>query len=161
MKKYFLIASLVFLSFFTTSCIKGEIKTENNSKGKSFPIESKIATINGLPIQINPGKYVAFDDIEKLSETADIIVIAQPLNNLEESKKISKKNSDKEKQKIDVNTSVVTRDEEGKIIGGYYTLTPVKVKKVLKGDLDNKEIGVIQSAALANDGKEEFVIALE
>jgi hypothetical protein len=162
MKTYFLSIALVIISLLGTSCNSTQIESSAVKISKNAKVQPEIAKINGLPAQINPGRSIRFDSAEKLTEIADLVIIAQPSNNLQESGKVSKKNTERSKDKVGLDTSVVIRDEDGKITN-YYTLSSVKVKKVLKGNIDSKMkvIGVLQSGALVSEGQEQYVMATE
>jgi hypothetical protein len=159
MKKYFLSVLFVAFSFLATSC-KNEIGAAPSQKNKSQQPVAIAPSIDGLPAQVNPGNYIAFDSVESLSSISDLIVIAQPLNNLSESKKISKKNSEKLKDKIELNTSLAYTDEDGKIID-YQTITPVKIKKILKGNTQDKVISVSQRGVVIVANSQPFVMTTE
>jgi hypothetical protein len=140
------------------SCDKNASSLNTNNEPQQSA--SKTVSIDGLPAQVNPGNYITFDSVENLSNTADLIIIGQPVNNLSESKRISKKNTGKTNDKVELNTSLVYTDEDGKIVD-YQTVTPVKVKKVLKGNPKDKLIGVSQGGAVVDANSQPFVMASE
>lgn len=87
------------------------------------PVSSRI------PIQRNSANHVLFDRVEELEKIADLIVVGKPAKNFIE------------------NQPVVVRDPEG-FISDYYTLTPIEIKKVLKGSNINKEITILEPAVI-------------
>jgi hypothetical protein len=130
-KKYFLATLLIVFSLLETSCSNSKITSLQIDKNETLQPTPEATKIKGLPTQINPANYIAFDTPEKLSDIADLIVVVQPLNNIEESQKVSLQNSEKPKGKIELNTSVAIKDEEEKIIN-YYMLAPVRIEKTFK-----------------------------
>jgi hypothetical protein len=157
MRNYFFSILFIFSSFLVVSCDKNA--NSLNTKNEPYKSALKPVSIDGLPAQVNPGNYITFDS-DNLSSTADLIIIGQPMSNLSESKKVSKKNIEKTIDKIEFNTSLVYTDEDGKIID-YQIVTPVKVKKVLKGNPQDKVIGVSQRGAVVDANPQPFVITTE
>jgi hypothetical protein len=82
-----------------------------------------------IPIQVIQGNHVTYENATHLKDYADLVVIGKPFKKFEESQTVIKKNE----------------------IGGiedFYTITPFKVKKIIKGNVTEKVIPVIQPAAI-------------
>lgn len=83
--------------------------------------------------------YVEFNDVNSLEEFADLIIIGSPAKPFEE------------------DNPVVTYNKEGRY-EDFYTISDVKVKKVLKGEYSKDTVPVLQSAAITTSlsGKEKI-----
>ncbi len=97
-----------------------------------------------LPIRFQPSlaNYITYEDAEALESQADLVVVGKPFASLEDSQPVS------------------IRDEEGLVVDKQ-TITLVKVQKVFQGKIVEKEIKVIQPAALVQEpNQNHFIICM-
>jgi hypothetical protein len=104
-----------------------------------------------LPVQRSLARYYTYDNVDDLESAADLIIFGKPQASLEDSQPISIPKSEQAKKDPVVNESVVVRDEQDGSMIDTYTITLVKVQKVLKGTFEEKEIRVLQPAAVVQE----------
>lgn len=92
-------------------------------------------------------RYPTYKDPESLEPRADLIIIGKPQANLEDSISTSVPKSERLKKKLILNESIVVTDTDGSMVDRY-TITSVKILKVVKGKVEEKEIKVLQPAVI-------------
>lgn len=78
------------------------------------------------------GNYVLYNNVENLENYADAIIIGSVTSELKDNK------------------VVTTKNVNGRL-DNFYTITPINVKKVIKGDIVNRTINVNQPVAIIKD----------
>jgi hypothetical protein len=111
-------------------------------------LPGKTATL--LPIVTSMASYPTYNNPESLEPRADLIIVGKPQANLEDSSSISVPKSERLKKKLILNESVVVTDTDGSMVDRY-TIVSVKILKVIKGKFEEKEIKVLQPAAVMKE----------
>lgn len=151
--------TIVFISNMLLASCQTQTSVSNqelSEQSKSIPTNSSSVLSRVRPSLAN---YKTYDDTDELESTAELIIVGKPQASLEDSQPTSIPESEKSKKKHTVNESVVVRDEQGFIVDRY-TITPVKVQKVLKGKVEEKEIKVLQPAAVVQESSQPPFISL-
>lgn len=157
-RKFYATPLIIFLASLLIACDSVSPKTTTSQTNISQDSSSQN---NDLPIEKGSANYVTFDSAESLASRADVIIIGQTKSDFQSSQAVSIDKENKGKAKIKVGQSVVVRDEMGQI-SDYYTITPVTIKKVLKGTdtVLEKEISVIQAGAVVEEpGRDKYILA--
>jgi hypothetical protein len=97
--------------------------------------------------------YITYDSPEGLEAASDTIVVGKPQASIEDSKPISIPESQRFTKKAVVNESVVVKNTEGRIIDTY-TITSVKIQKLIKGKFKEQEIKVLQPAVVIKESNQ-------
>jgi hypothetical protein len=159
MIRSFIVFPILVYSLVLSSC--SNINKATLSSQKVSTVED-YKRIGNMPIQFHPGKYIGYDSAEDLSNRADLVIIGSPLSKFEDSQPIRVKDTEQSKQKIEPNQSIVVIDSTYNSIVSEYTVTPVKIKKVIKGSITENIVNVIQAAAVVQEeGKSSYITAAE
>jgi hypothetical protein len=138
------IAVLISAVSFITAC-----SSQNYNLPASKEPNAK-KTTGAFPVQKSSSSYITYDNIESLVDAADLVIIGKTENKFEDSVPVSINKELQTKREVKLNESITVKDEEG-FIRDSYTVTPVKVMKVLKGNTDDKVLKVIQAGALIEE----------
>jgi hypothetical protein len=164
-------ASLFLGGIFLLSQIKNNEVSAKQSQSKPGVEESNSIAINkfkGIPISHNMSVSRSYESVEELEQRAHVILIGKPTMDIAESKPKSKvvpfgKKIDRETTdfaRVPGESYVTTMEDGG--ISSFFSLTTIKVQKVIKGDIKTKTIDVSEPAALvqASDNS-RYIIASE
>ena len=102
-----------------------------------------------LPL-INSGlvDYMPIESMEQLEETADLIMLGEPLSDIEQTQ-IKKYKSDEFEQQSELQGGVSYVIFRSSI--DHFSVIPIKIKTVLKGSVTAKQLDVVQPAALYDE----------
>ncbi len=113
-----------------------------------------------LPIQFNPANHMIYETNEELEKDSDLIIVGKIKTDFEQSQPIVVEQKKAGTEKLRESQSVVVKDKIG--IVDYYTITPVDVKKVVKGSFSEKQVKVIEAGAVVEEaGKTKYIMARE
>jgi hypothetical protein len=151
----------LFVTILTSGILLQSCNTNSPSLGQdsSKKIAPVTPTSTPLPVVNSIATSQAFNSVESLEADAELVVVAKPQAELENSTYSPVKKSESLKKKIVLNESVVIKDDDGSLIDRY-TITSVKILKVLKGKTEEKELKVLQPAALVGEAKPPVIIAV-
>ncbi len=153
---------LLFLSFsiLLESCQTRPSALRQELSEASAIVKTK-PSVNSLRVEALVGNYKTYENAEDLEIASGLIIIGKPQASLEESKPTSIPISQQLTKQPIVNESIVVKDNDGAIIDRY-TISSVKVQKVVKGQFKEKEIRVIQpSAVVKEDNQAPFISTIE
>jgi hypothetical protein len=170
MKSYSLrlVILIVLISFNLIGCDSATKKSVSSSGQASAKLlEKKLVDVNKDKITIGNGNQVAvvqthgnyktFDSEDELFQFVDLVVIGKPTINLDETSYISSSESEAKSKKYPDNVSIEIKNSAG-LGGPAFSIVLFKVQKYLKGNLKEKQIRVLQTAAyLQEPGRPPFV----
>jgi hypothetical protein len=144
-----LICLLFTFSVLLESC---HIRSSASRSDVSIPSATvKTKPSSTMPIQVSSVPcYITYDRPEGLETVADTIVVGKPQASIEDSKPISIPESQRFTKKPIINESVVVKDTEGGNVETY-TITSVKIHKLVKGKFKEQEIKVLQPAVVMKE----------
>jgi hypothetical protein len=93
--------------------------------------------------------YIYFQDIEKLTQTSDLVVVGRPLTELGPDTTLRSMKAQKNYPsfKIPINQSLVITDTYGGATGNW-TLTAFKVEQTLKGELPANKLQILEQGVV-------------
>jgi hypothetical protein len=160
----------LFTSFSLGSCSNkqesGSAQVNNDTQFKGInnqPVDDNLNSeevlINGFPVRYVYSNTILYDNVDDLEKHADLIIIGKTATNFEDIQVRDVEESKQKELNFQPNQSILIKDSAGLPVG-FFTISSVKVNKVLKGSIDLKEINVIQAGAVSSDGTgKEIIIA--
>jgi hypothetical protein len=146
-----LIGVFFIFSFLLQSC---QTQPSGSRAELSIPSATVKTKPSSMPIRATSvPNYITYDSPEGLEKIADTIVVGKPQAAIEDSKPISIPESQRFTTKPIVNESVVIKDTEGGIVDTY-TITSVKIQKLVKGKFKEQEIKVLQPAVVIKESNQ-------
>jgi hypothetical protein len=88
----------------------------------------------------------------------DLVIVGRARTSIEDGQPTAVSESEKSKRNHTVNESVVVKDEQGFIVDRY-TITLVKVHKLVKEKIEDKEIKVLQPATVVKESNQPAFIS--
>jgi ribosomal protein L30E len=161
---------LLLTSFWIYSCSSGQKSNliQANSNDQTVDDTQVVdgnhtseEVLNGLPVRYVFSNAIRFDAVSELEKRASLIIIGKTTTNFEDSQVRNIEESKQNELDFQPNQSIIIKDAAGLPVG-FYSITSVKINKVLKGPTDLKEINVIQAGAVSSDGSgKQIIIANE
>ncbi len=156
-KNLFLTMAIMFSPLTLVSC---QNKVDTSAKAtEPSPLQASSAT---LPVIKTPASYVRYDTVEEIEAKADLVIIGRPMSSLSDSRPISVLLSEQTTRIPAINESISIREENGAIIDRY-SVVPIKVNRVLKGEIEEREIKVLQAPVIvgAYGVESEYISLME
>jgi hypothetical protein len=148
----------LYFWFFLVSCQQKKIDSQVRATETSKV--SQVSTSKmPLRMQHSLANYKTYSDSTELESSAELIIIGRPQASLEDSRSTSIPETEKAKKNVVLGESVVVKDSQGSILDRY-TITPVKVQKVIKGNWQDKEIKILQPAAVVQEPNQPAFISI-
>lgn len=134
------------------SCGSQKVVVEQSLSNSPITLQLKPSP---LPLQVKTSlaRYKPYNDAEELETAAELIVVGRPLLCLEDTQPTSIPESEKAKKQPIFYESVVVKDDQGFIVDRY-SIAFVTVEKVLKGKVEEKQIQVLQPAAIVKESNQ-------
>jgi hypothetical protein len=156
---------MLFLVGLTTTILLESCSHQKAVSEQTSPATTSITQSNSVPlplqVQVSQARYKTYDSSEELSAASGLVIVGRSQTPLEDSKPISIPESEKSKYVHTINDSVVVKDKQGFVVDSY-TITSVKVQKVVKGKTEEKEIRVLQPVAVVQEpNKPPFISLVE
>jgi hypothetical protein len=169
----FIASSTLFFGI-SSAILSHSVNKEGDSQKKEAIYSSKF---NGISISEVLSNSKVYESLEELETDAEIILIGTPVTNISESKTKVKKakfgskeikpteksqnNKSPEPEEYFSGESYITTFEDGSI-SSYSSILEVKVQKVIKGNINEKTIELVEPAALVQspDGS-QYIISSE
>jgi hypothetical protein len=142
---------------FLESCDSQKSVSQQISVEQAATMQSKPSSIP-LKVQASFASYKTYNESAELEIAADLVVVGRAKTSIEDGQPTAVPESEKAKRNHAVNESVVIKDEQGFIVDRY-TITSVKVHKVVKGKVEDKEIKVLQPAAVVKESNQPAFIS--
>jgi ribosomal protein L30E len=161
---------LLLASFWIGSCSSSQKSDLIQVNSNTQPVDNtqvvdgnhaSEGALNGLPVRYVLGNAIQFNTVSELEQRASLIIIGKTTANFEDSQVRNIEESKQNELDFQPNQSITIKDAAGLPVG-FYSITSVKINKVLKGSTDLKEINVIQAGAVSSDGSgKQIIIANE
>ncbi len=157
-QQVFTLLSLVLVpNVFLGSCDSQKSVSPQILVKQTASIQSEPVSIP-LRAQASFAQYKTYNEPAELEKAADVVIVGRARISIEDGQPTAVPESEKAKRNHAVNESVVIKDEQGFIVDRY-TITPVKVHKLVKGKVEDKEIKVLQPAAVVKESNQPAFIS--
>ena len=93
--------------------------------------------------------HIIFDNIDDLIKHAELIIIAKLDTNLKDAESVTISEGEIVETDFSSAKSIFVKNKDG-IQMDLYTISPVKIQKVIKGNFEGKEIKVLEPYAITN-----------
>ncbi len=132
-----------------------EIINENQQLSK---IDNKETHIDFEEVQVNADRNIFYTSAKELYEGSELIVIAEPINNISDEKPVLNYSRIPNGDKNGPNASNTNRNDT--VMSSFWTNREMKVYKTLKGKLSGDTIKIKENAAFVeqSDGNKLFVL---